>query len=123
MITIPKFTQTPTTALQQDKPKAELWINIGYEVPDPEGISKFISLPLGIPLDQVKLLNTSTPNEEFNLVNQARNDLLDQLLNVANTVEPGQSKIVNLSVEVRRVSENVEVNKDINPFIRKLELV
>lgn len=115
-----------------DRPKAQLWLNIGYEVDvevrDPEtGVShpesRFISLPMGMPLDTMEKLPTNSSNQEFAALQAARNALLDQLLAKANTVAPGESVTINLQVSLRRVrDEAAPIAAAENPFVRALVL-
>lgn len=114
------------TTNKSDRPTAQFWLNVGYDsgVVDPEtGESKFISLPLGIPVDTQEHLKANGKNREFAQFQAARNDLLDQIMAHANQLEPGESKLVNLQIQLRRVSEQAEdVGTDNNAFARKLDL-
>ena len=97
---------------KDDRPKAQLWLNIGYvsDAIDPEtGERRFVAMPTGIPLDTQERLDTKMRNREFAAFQAARNDVLDQCIAVGEKLEPGQSKIIafdndrNLGVELRRV--------------------
>lgn len=115
-----------------DRPKAQLWLNIGYdvqvEVRDPEtGVmhaeTRFISLPVGIPLDTMDKLPTNSSNQEFAALQAARNSLLDQLIAKASSVSPGESVNINLQVNLRRVrDEAAPIAAAENPFVRTLML-
>lgn len=114
----------------QELKKAQFWLNIGYgvevDVRDDEGNveteQRFVSLPMGIPLDTMEHLKM-TKNTEFNQLQSARNDLLDQILAAAEKLQPGESKTLRLDVEVRRVQgEMPAVEAKDNPFALKLEL-
>jgi hypothetical protein len=113
-------------ANHSDKPKAKFWINLGYAsgVMDDEGNDRFVSLPVGIPLDTQDRLPTTSRNKEFAAFQAARNDLLDQLMELAGGLEPGEDCILKLEVQLRRVNdEQPEASISDNKFARKIALV
>lgn len=124
------FGNTKTTpAAKQDRPKAEYWLNVGYDsgVLDDNGESRFVSLAQGIPLDTIERLSTNGRNKEFAAFQAARNDLLDQVMSVAQQLEPGQSVVIDtetsLQIQIRRVSEDAaEIPVSENQFARQLKL-
>lgn len=111
-----------------EKAVAQLWLNIGYTVKSAVAgeEDKFVSLPLGIALDTQPHLATNTKNESFARLQQARNGLLDQLIELGATLKPGESKILamgqnGLSIQLRRISADApELPADGNPFAVKL---
>lgn len=107
--------------------KATLWLNIGYVsgVKDEDGTNRFVSLPLGIPVDSMEALPTNSKNEQYALFQAARNDLLAQIMEVAKDIKPGESKLLNLQIQLRRVADAVEpaVPEAGNPFAAKIALV
>lgn len=112
---------------KKDLPKAQFWINIGYvvEVEGENGTEhKFISLPMGIPLDTQEHLPTNSSNADFRALRSAQNDLLDQLKAEAEKLEPGQEVIIGegaLVIQVRRVkAEQAPITASENKFARKL---
>jgi hypothetical protein len=108
-----------------DKPKAQFWINLGYEsdVIDEDGTPRFISLPQGIPLDTQDHLPTNSRNNEFAAFQSSRNDLLDQIQAHAAKLAAGESCILNLQIQLRRVNdEAAPIDNGANPFIKKLSL-
>lgn len=114
---------------KDDRPKAQFWANIGYEITDGDGNIRFISTPVGIPLDTQEKLKTNSSNREFAAFQGARNNLLDQLIELASTFEPGEERIVcqdentGLAIQLRRVNEEAEaIPTDANPYTRKLSL-
>lgn len=107
----------------QDRPKSQFWLNVGYvaEGEGKEGEDAFVSLPVGMALDSQEKLSTNSSNAEFAQLQAARNDLLDQLLALAEGLEPGEAKVFQLDVQIRRVRNEVEVPTDAtNKFARKL---
>lgn len=117
-------TATKPAAANVDRPKAEFWLNIGYTVEEQteDGVvDTFISLPMGIPLDDQKTLPVNSSNERFAAISMARNDLYEQLMQACAQLEPGQEQIVKLEVQVRRVRGDAPtVSAKDNPFMRKL---
>ena len=116
-----KTTTAPTT----DRPKAAYWLNIGYEtdVVDEAGEHKFVSLPMGIPVDTQETLSTNSRSPEFAAFQSARNDLVDQIMALAGQLEAGESRILNLQIQLRRVNEEAApIANANNPFVRKLDL-
>lgn len=116
-------------AKSDDRPKAEFWLNVGYQSDaiDPEtGERRFVSLPTGIPLDTQEKLDTRMKNRDYANFQAARNGLLDDLLEQAKKLDPGQSFVVEteigLAIQVRRVNPVLEEANagEGNQYARKL---
>lgn len=107
-----------------DRPKAEFWINLGYEsdhVNEETGKRLFISLPNGIPLDTQEHLDTSMSNAQFAAMRAAQNDLLDQLVAHAQHLQPGEDTLITVQVQLRRVkAPAAPINPENNPLIKKI---
>lgn len=103
--------QTQTT---ENREPSKYWINVGYEVENPEtGEIVFISLPFGIPLDSMRKVVGS------NQLAEAKNWLLDSILEHMRSMKPGESQVVtNLQVQLRVAAEPKDVDPSQNPFIR-----
>lgn len=124
--------QSGTTTRREDLPKANAWLNLGYEVEvlvrDAEGKeateTRFVSIPVGIPLDTMDPINITTRNTEFAQLQAAQNDLLQQLKDLAAGRNPGDALIVPLQVQLRRVNGPAQVPAAdaSNPFAGKLDL-
>lgn len=129
-ITKPVFAAKTAAATGTARPKAQIWMNLGYEiqVPATDGTleTRFINLPMGLPLDTMEEVATTSSNEVFAAMQIAKNDLLKQLLAAAADLPPGGERIVNLQVQMRRVNDaaaNVQLTDPaVNPFLRKIEL-
>lgn len=110
-----------------DKAPAQFWLNIGYDsgVEEEDGSgTRFVSLPLGIPLDTQAPVPTNSRNPTFAEFQAARNDLLSEIMKVAQSMAPGESQILNLQIQLRRVNDEVEtVAPENNRFHRALKLV
>lgn len=112
--------------------RSQFWLNVGYsvevDVETDSGVhteDRFVSLNSGIALDRVQELKANSSNQEWAMFQSARNDLLEQLLELANTLKPGESQIIDLQVEIRRVKDEsaaVTVDPKSNPFAKKLSL-
>ncbi len=108
-----------TTTIVEDKVKSQLWVNVGYSI-EVEGELIFVSIPMGIPVDSIKELPTNTRNAEYNLLNQARNQLLADITAGAEDLESGESHILELEVQLRRIDKEADPlpATSNNPFIR-----
>lgn len=121
MATLKFGAKAPATspAIVEEKVKSQLWVNVGYSI-EVNGESVFVSIPMGIPVDSVKELPTNTRNAEFNLLNQARNQLLQDITAAAEDLEAGESHVLELEVQLRRIDKEVDplpANGN-NPFLR-----
>ena len=108
---------------QDDRPEAQFWLNIGYETEGNEdGNFTFVSLPTGIALDTQEPANVNVNNEDMADFRNSQNDLLSQLLAYAGDMEPGEERIIKLSVQLRRKKDKA-APKDINKskFAKKLD--
>ena len=115
---------TTATAAPQERAKAQYWLNVGYTVQEQtdEGIvDTFISLPLGIPLDDQKTLPTNSSNARYAALSSARNSLYEQLMAVCAELGDGEEQLLDLQIQVRKVrSEQATVSAGENPFLKKL---
>lgn len=106
---------------KQDRPKAQFWLNLGYVANPGTEDEKFISLPTGIPLDTQEPLPTNSSNADFRALRCAQNDLLKQLLEFAESLEPGAEGIIQLQVQLRRVKEaEADIPANENKYAREL---
>ena len=114
-----KAAAAKTTTIVEDKVKSQLWINVGYSI-EVEGEQVFVSIPMGIPVDSIKELPTNTRNAEFNLLNQARNQLLADITAASEDLEYGESHVLELEVQLRRIDKEVDPLPagSSNPFLR-----
>ncbi len=122
---------------RRDQPKAKIWLNIGYvaeNVPvsgstTGEVEDRFVSLPMGIPLDTMEKLPTNSRNLAYAQFQAARNDLHEQIMQAAQSLEPGEDAIIGTSgglcIQVRRVQEErgSPAVDDSNPFAKQLLFV
>lgn len=115
---------TVTSTPAADRPKAEYWINLGYEaeaINAETGKPYFISLPQGIPLDTQEMADTNVRSPEFAAIRNAQNDLHSQIMDHVKDLQPGEETYITLQVQVRRVKAPVApIDPANNPLIKKL---
>lgn len=102
--------QTPAASQQPRKP-SEFWLNIGVQAGN-----EFISLPTGLPLDDMKPARANTNNADWNQMAQAKNLLLEQIQQIAAQMEPGAEHELTLTVKLRRTAQNSEPAAADNPL-------
>ena len=117
---------------KEDRIPAKFWLNIGYSIDlmntlTGEVETKFVSLPQGIPLDTMVRRDVSKGTPTFLAQATARNDLLDQILEVCATMKPGEDKIIgdtgDLQLQIHCVADAAEVVAPTdNPFRKRLTL-
>lgn len=123
--TFGKPAATTKPAATATRPKSQYWLNIGYDsgVIGEDGKSKFVSLPAGIPLDGQEPLPTNSRNAEFSAFQAARNNLMEQIQAAAEALAPGEEKMLNLQIQLRRINEDAaELPAEQNAFVRNLSL-
>jgi hypothetical protein len=113
---------------RKELPKAQTWLNVGYVVGTPgEDDYRFVSLPVGIPLDTMEGLPIRSDND-FGKFTAARNNLMQQLQERAAQLEPGDEALIGLGndsglvIQLRRVNGPVEApaTDESNPYARQL---
>jgi hypothetical protein len=114
----------------EDRPTAMAWLNIGYPVEfvnakSGETETRFISIPVGIPLDTQKPINITSRNDIMQEMQAAQNELLKQLQDVAAGMEAGGEVMVDLQLQLRRINDKVEAPTitEASPFARKGSLL
>lgn len=111
---VPSKSHMPFSNLQDmnGAPKAKLWLNLGYEAN-----SRFVNLPIGIPVDTMKPAELKGQNEDWIKFQNARNQLLEGLQAMGAQLEPGQEiEIPNLVIKLRRVNGELDVTKEFNEY-------
>jgi hypothetical protein len=115
-------------ASKADLPKATAWLNVGYTVQvtlsDGTVEDRFVSIPVGIPLDTMEPIKITSRNVEYAQFQAAQNDLLEQLKAHAAKAAPGDAMIIPLEIQLRRVNgpATVPAADETNPFAAKLTL-
>lgn len=113
-------------AVDEDRVPAKAWLNLGTvkKITDPESgdvTEEFTALVTGIPLDTMPDAKSKGPK------GQAQNGLRDQLVKRIMKMEPGDTfipgdKIMGLSIQLRRVRENEQLEMNDNPYAVELDL-
>lgn len=117
---------TQAAVVGKEMPKSQYWLNIGYEVevPNEDGelVNTFVSLPFGLPLDNMEPVKTGSKNQRYAALQQAKNALLDALLAHAKEMPAGSEEIIDLKIQLRRVNGEAEVSisNGENPFVKKI---
>lgn len=115
-------TDAPSTS-ETTRVNAQTWLNFGYMAGEGDS-AKFVSLPVGIPLDTQKPLDMPR-SAEFAKLQSARNDFLAQMQDAAAKLAPGEELIIGidggLCVQLRRVAGPAETPAadDSNPYAKK----
>ena len=89
------------------RPQAEIFINVGITVqmPNEEGemVDTFLSLPFGLPLDNMNELIIRGNNAQWNEQAAARNELLKALVKMGESLDAGTgSELPKLQVQLYR---------------------
>lgn len=115
----PGSAETPATTGRQRKDPAKIWLNFGYQRRVKEdGVEKlvFVSLPFGIPVDTQDAKDLKGSNNMLQL-RKWQNELLEEVVNIGNSLQPGEEKILaldttnGLAIQIRRVRDEVEADQ------------
>jgi hypothetical protein len=97
---------------RNDRPKAKLWLNIGYE-----SNGKFVNLPVGLPIDTMEGVKATGQNEDWIKFQSARNGLMEALQKFGSQLTPGQEvDVPNLIIRLRSVNEETVVDAATNEY-------
>lgn len=109
---------TPIT----ERKTSDFWLNIGITIPGPDGQPLFVSLPVGLALDDMKPQTIKGSNQEWINLAQTKNMLLEALQKHAASMEPGERQAVEaLQVEIYRRNEPQQHGTtDANPLMASL---
>lgn len=106
-------------AWTEERQDAKVWVNIGYYVVVGDE-TKFVNLPLGMPLDTMKPTKITGQNQDWIKLQTARNGLLNDMQKLGSELQPGQTIDLNgqngLVIQLRRVEEKVDVQNQENEF-------
>lgn len=124
---LPQGDANSTTPNQDNRPRAQVWLNVGttVDIPNPttgEVESVFVALPVGIPLDTMEHMETRGTNKNWAHMVQAKNWLLDQLKAMGEGIEAGGEEIVDgLQIQVKRVGSASTPAADENPLLAAMQ--
>lgn len=93
------FNQNNTTYPVAERPQAQHWLNIGKSMPvvnekTGETETKFISIPVGIPLDTMEAMETNGNSKSWNEQVGVKNAILKFLQEGAAKLSPGEGELV-----------------------------
>ncbi len=107
----PSATSSNSGGSDSKTPPSTLWVNVGYE----DEVEGRINLPYNLPIEHMRHRDTSGKNADWVVQSALSNALLDQLRELALTLEPGQRLVlpVNFTVELYRAEDkNVVASSD-----------
>lgn len=107
-----------------ERKSSQVWLNVGVNIPGAgeDGTDLFVSLPVGIPLDDIKPIVIRGSNQNSIHLKQVKNMLLDELQKLGAGMQPGgRQTIPQLGVEIYRVAQpEQQGTADSNPLIAGL---
>ena len=111
-------------ATTEQRKSSQVWLNVGVTIPGAgeDGADLFVSLPVGLPLDDMKPVVIRGTNQNSINLKQVKNMLLDELQKLGASMAPGQRRLVpQLDVEIYRVAQPEQVGTaESNPLIAGL---
>lgn len=113
-----------TQAATTERKSSQVWLNIGVTIPGAgeDGADLFVSLPVGLPMDDMKPIVIRGSNQNSINLKQVKNMLLDELQKLGASMQPGQRQTVpQLGVEIYRVAQpDQQGTAEGNPLIAGL---
>ena len=107
-----------------ERKSSQVWLNVGVCIPGAgeDGADLFVSLPVGIPMDDIKPIVIRGSNQNSINLKQVKNMLLDELQKLgAGMPAGGRQTIPQLGVEIYRVAQpEQQGSADSNPLIAGL---
>lgn len=121
-ITIGAGANTRRNDSTNEREQAQIFLNIGFTSENPTtGEEEFISLPVGVGLDTMKPMNVSGSNEDWKMMAQAKNALMEQLQRAAEDLEPGEEHVIeDLQIQIRRRNQAEQPSMTENPHIKRM---
>lgn len=108
---------------------SQIWVNVGVSLPGmgpelPDGTREdlFVSLPVGIPLDDLKPVKITGTNQQAIHLKQAKNEVLDAFQQAGASLKPGERRALpGVSVEIYKIGAPEQTgNAQDNPLIQAL---
>jgi hypothetical protein len=116
--------QTASVGHAAERQPSLFWLNVGVtlEGAGQDGTDLFVSLPVGIPLDDMKPQAVRGNNADWIQLGQAKNALLEALQKAAAGLNPGDRvDLPQLSVQLYRKGEPAQsASSDTNPLVAAL---
>lgn len=111
-----RTSNVPASNNNAQRKNSEFWLNIGVEAQQ-NNEPLFISLPVGLPIDDMKPARANTSNQEWNALAQAKNGLLEELQKLAAGLQPGETLPLTLTVQLHRSAQNEAPTASENPLL------
>ena len=122
--TKPAATTQAAGSSTTERKSSQIWLNVGVTIPGAgeDGADLFVSLPVGLPMDDMKPIVIRGTNQNSVNLKQVKNMLLDELQKLGASMQPGQRQTVpQLSVEIYRVAQPEQTGTaENNPLIAGL---
>lgn len=102
-----------------DEPETEFWVNIGLPangIVEGEDAPRFISLPMGLPLDTMKPAKVTGNDETYRQLQTMKNRLWEEVMNAAARLQPGQEMDLPLQARIRRIKPKTPVQTAGSPL-------
>ncbi len=126
----PRSSSTPAASrpaeAAQERPVAQYYLNIGVTL-DVEGADgtttqEFISIPVGLALDNIKTMEYRGSNDEWLNKVQVKNAILAKIQRLATEQAPGSGEVIeDLQVQVfRRKADTAAPAASANPLMSQL---
>lgn len=116
-IGMPTTETQAANSTQKQRKDTQFWLNVGVER---NGV--LVSLPMGIPLDELQaraIPSPKTKNPEFRQLRQAEYQLWELMKQQMSTMKPGEEVELPFTVKLRRIDEKEvpeEIDNSENPF-------
>lgn len=108
----------------EERKTSELWLNVGFTLKGAgeDGADLFVSIPRGIPLDDLKIQDAKGNNVQYIQLVQAKNHLLTAIQKVGASLKPGERQMLTeLEVDIYRAAKPESTgNADENPLIAQM---
>ncbi len=101
-----KGEQQTTETNGKQKEQTKFWLNVGVRRGE-----KLVTLPMGIPLDNLKakaIPGPATKNQDFRHLRMAESQLFDRIREMMAGLKPGETMELPLTVELRCVDEKTD---------------
>lgn len=119
----PAAASTDTTA---ERIPEQFWANVGllseYQAEDGSKHEQFVSLNYGIPLSSVPEVKLGS-SPDYNALMLARQDLYQQIMEIANGLDEGETFNVPVVMQIRRVKSQDSKKSEVSDNAYKVKLL
>lgn len=115
-----------SNANAQERVPESFWANIGlmseYQAEDGSTHEQFVSLNYGIPLSSVPEVKLGS-SPDYNALMLARQDLYQQIMEIANGLDEGETFNVPVVMQIRRVKSQDSKRSEVSENAYKVKLL